>query len=264
MEEYIYILSDPRTGDVKYVGKTVNIKKRYYNHCSLKTSNKSGNKQLVGWIANLLMEKLKPEITIIDKTTNGDCGQLEIYWIEQFRQWEVKLYNITIGGDGRPSGYKYVPKESVKIKHSIFMKNLNRDIWKKIYVKYNLDGDYIRSYIGAKELMNEEKIAKSTLTKALKHGWELRGFQYRCFKSIENIPKKVEKASLKLMGYDVSAARKLGKGTRIYMYSMDNILIKTFNSVKECSEELNLKYSTILARIHKNIKKDFILTNKVL
>lgn len=36
---YIYTLSDPITGDIRYVGKTTNLKQRYKAHC-----NPSNNK----------------------------------------------------------------------------------------------------------------------------------------------------------------------------------------------------------------------------
>lgn len=96
MTTYIYILQCPVTLNVKYVGKTNNVIKRFQSHLASKPNNKSYCNK---WISSLLKSGEKPIITVIDETENN-WQQLEQYWIEQFRQWGFKLTNITKGGEG--------------------------------------------------------------------------------------------------------------------------------------------------------------------
>lgn len=96
MKTYIYILQDPITLNVRYVGKSNNPKRRFDSHLWTKPKNTT---HCYYWIKNLLNNNLKPIMTIIDETEN-DWEFLEKYWIEQFKQWGFKLTNLTDGGEG--------------------------------------------------------------------------------------------------------------------------------------------------------------------
>lgn len=98
MITYIYTLSDPNTGVIKYVGKTVNIKQRYSAHVSDARIGKKNN-LVSNWIKSLLNKGLKPTMEIIDEV-QGDWEWLEQYWISQFRTWGFKLKNTCDGGGG--------------------------------------------------------------------------------------------------------------------------------------------------------------------
>jgi hypothetical protein len=100
MKTYIYILQDPNTEEVKYVGKTTNIKKRFYQHTNKTVIQQcSRRRYLSNWLLKLLNNNQKPIITIIDEI-DGEWIWLEQYWIEQFKQWGCKLTNLTTGGEG--------------------------------------------------------------------------------------------------------------------------------------------------------------------
>lgn len=96
MKTYIYILQDPVTENVRYVGKSNNPKRRYQSHLWDKPKSKSYSYR---WIQSLLKQGLKPIITVIDEI-EGDWQWLEQYWIEQFTNWGFNLTNITLGGEG--------------------------------------------------------------------------------------------------------------------------------------------------------------------
>jgi len=98
----IYILIDPVTKEVRYVGKTTNIKKRFNKH--LNESRKSTTSHKKAWIKSLLKKNLKPEMEIIDVVNNDEWKFWERYWIEQMIAWGFKLTNETIGGDGVNKG----------------------------------------------------------------------------------------------------------------------------------------------------------------
>ena len=110
MITYIYILQDPNNMDVRYVGKTTNPKKRFYQHTNKKVQERSRRRYLSNWILKLLNRDKKPIMTVID-CTSKDWKELEMYWIEQFKNWGFKLVNLTTGGEGTP-GYTHT-KETI-------------------------------------------------------------------------------------------------------------------------------------------------------
>lgn len=111
MKTYIYILQDPDTKEVRYVGKTTNFKKRLYQHTNKKVQEYSRKRHLSNWLLKLIKNNKKPIMTVIDETEN-DWRSLEMYWISQFKSWGFNLVNLTIGGDGT-EGYTHT-KETIK------------------------------------------------------------------------------------------------------------------------------------------------------
>ncbi len=98
----IYILIDPETNEVRYVGKTTNLKKRLNRH--LNESKKSTSSHKKAWIKGLLKKGLEPQIQIIDEVKGDEWRFWEKYWIEQMKSWEFNLTNETDGGDGVDKG----------------------------------------------------------------------------------------------------------------------------------------------------------------
>lgn len=92
MKYYIYTLNDPDTKEVRYVGKTNNISKRYSAH--LNDKNKSHK---VSWIKSLINNDKLPLITIIASfDCEKECYKAEIQYIKQF----TNLTNLRSGGKG--------------------------------------------------------------------------------------------------------------------------------------------------------------------
>jgi len=94
----IYVLIDPRTNMVRYVGKTTNIKKRLNKHINeSKRSTKSHKK---AWINGLLRLDLLPTIKVIDEVSIDEWQFWEMYWISQMKALGFRLTNHTNGGEG--------------------------------------------------------------------------------------------------------------------------------------------------------------------
>lgn len=93
----IYALKDPRTNEIRYVGKTVkkDLNKRLIEHCSYK--NKTHK---YFWILQLKNENLKPIIEAVEKCTDNDWQEREIYWIQYYKDLNCKLTNSHEGGMG--------------------------------------------------------------------------------------------------------------------------------------------------------------------
>lgn len=100
MTTYIYTLSDPRTKEVRYVGKTVNPKQRRHNHSNI-ARDKGTHKR--NWINQLKQNNLRPIFEIIDEVEEN-WKFWEKYWIQQFKAWGFSLTNATLGGDGLEVG----------------------------------------------------------------------------------------------------------------------------------------------------------------
>ena len=119
MKTYIYILIDPITNQCRYVGKALNVHKRYIRH--LWESKKYRRKtHIYCWINSLTAIGVKPIIQIVDEV--DDWEYWEVFYIEYFKYVGCNLTNISSGGVGC-SGYKHT--ECTKQKMSTSSNRLN-------------------------------------------------------------------------------------------------------------------------------------------
>jgi hypothetical protein len=101
---FIYDLSDPRTGEVRYVGKSVRPRERLATH--IREARAGSIVHCKRWIAGLLAEGLAPVLGIIEETTRESANEAERYWIGCLLTAGSTLTNRTPGGDGQHAGYK--------------------------------------------------------------------------------------------------------------------------------------------------------------
>ncbi len=89
---YIYSLLCSITNEVRYVGKTVNMKARYYDHIykSL-TGHKS---QVCKWIRSLITQGHQPIMSKIEMCPEDNWEEREKYWISKYDN----LTNVHEGG----------------------------------------------------------------------------------------------------------------------------------------------------------------------
>lgn len=138
---YIYTLTDPTDGEVKYIGKTKDIKDRLWRHTgpsNLKSLWIPKNK----WIQWLKKQDLKPIIEILEETDAEHVDACEIYWISQFKQWGFKLKNVASGGGGADywTGKKLSPEH--------IMKKVMNDSRRKDICEYEIGTDrFVAEYV---------------------------------------------------------------------------------------------------------------------
>ena len=97
----IYVLSDPRTGEIRYVGWTSKpLESRLRQHVRERSSC-----HRVWWIRSLQREGLSPTIQLLQTVPDSDWNQAEVYWISFFRSLGYRLVNGTDGGQGK-LGYR--------------------------------------------------------------------------------------------------------------------------------------------------------------
>lgn len=94
----IYVLIDPRTSDVRYVGVSHMGIKRLRMHIAKAKRGAFGHKN--NWIRILVAEGLVPGYRVIDVGDGESWMEREQYWIAFYRNDGVDLTNMTDGGEG--------------------------------------------------------------------------------------------------------------------------------------------------------------------
>jgi len=97
---YIYTLSDPRNGEVRYVGKAFDIRERLWQHLS---ESRKRNTRKTAWIKSLCKIGLNPVIEILESFPAEDVStwqDAERFWIQTLRFYGCRLTNLDAGGIG--------------------------------------------------------------------------------------------------------------------------------------------------------------------
>jgi hypothetical protein len=92
---YIYGLTDPRTGEVRYIGKSKDLKRRLRHHLFMARTGREDTYK-ARWIRKLLDQGIKPDIVIL-VTTDAE------HWEEDERRLIAEgsnLTNTSAGGEG--------------------------------------------------------------------------------------------------------------------------------------------------------------------
>lgn len=94
----IYVLRDPRTNEVRYVGKTVQpIEIRLQAHVR-KSNERKTHRDC--WIFSLKQIGMRPAIEVIEVVEGDAWAVREIFWIAHFKATGASITNQTIGGEG--------------------------------------------------------------------------------------------------------------------------------------------------------------------
>jgi hypothetical protein len=91
----IYVLKDPTTGAVRYVGQTRDARRREWMHCS--ASNNRGGRRVNVWIRSLLKRGHRPVFVMVEETAELD--RLEKEWVSRFKAAGCHRLNMTTGGE---------------------------------------------------------------------------------------------------------------------------------------------------------------------
>jgi group I intron endonuclease len=130
----IYSLADPNTGEIRYIGKSDNLKRRLREHLKNSCLTKSHRSN---WIEGLKSALQKPKIDLIAIVKKDEWQNWECFYINFFKELGCPLTNHTIGGEGNKGGK--VSEETKKLmsqnrlgkKHSIETKKLMSEAGKK-------------------------------------------------------------------------------------------------------------------------------------
>jgi len=99
---FIYGLSDPRDGVIRYVGKSGKPLNRLARHVVWSRVRPSW--PVARWIRKLCIEGVRPVCEILEEVSVDDWKEAERRWITLYRQRGHRLLNVLPGGeDGEPS-----------------------------------------------------------------------------------------------------------------------------------------------------------------
>ena len=153
----IYVLIDPITNMVRYVGKANNVTQRYSAHLNRARKHQIHKKN---WVESLKKQGLKPIIEVVDIVPINEWIFWETYWISQMKTWGFDLINYTNGGDGCTFGNQ----TSFKKGHKAWLgKNHSEETKKKIGENNIFKG---------KPSLNRKQIKQLTLNGELIKIWD--------------------------------------------------------------------------------------------
>jgi hypothetical protein len=149
---YIYALIDPITNDIRYIGKSNNVEKRFKKHMydSLKNKKKTHKER---WIFKLKEKNLIPSLIILKETTNNEYEYWEEYYIKYYKSLGCKLTNYDEQGKG-----------CSKYKSKKYIKNMQSKQIKTVY-QFSLNGEFIKKYKSTREAARELKISHANITR---------------------------------------------------------------------------------------------------
>lgn len=126
---YIYVLADPRTKEVRYIGKTDNPKERLSVHCR----DFSRKDHKTNWLRQVNSLKMKPIMQVVEIVDESDWIWYEKWWIAYGKLIGWRLTNSSSGGEGVSN-----PSEETRKKKSLankgkkpFAGHKHTEEWKK-------------------------------------------------------------------------------------------------------------------------------------
>jgi hypothetical protein len=244
MRNYIYILKDPISNEIRYVGKSNNPEnrlKRHLNSNSLLESWTSKNK----WLLNLKKKGLSPIMEVIDYTELGNINELEIKWIKHYRDLGLKLTNSTDGGDG----VDWTGKKHTLL--SIDKMRMNHPFRKSI-IQFDLNNNILNIHTSIRECAISTNLDRRHISLCCKNGKNktVGGFYFRyylpCVKlitepNIEYINSKIDEFNLSKPTYITKRKElnnKIKEGNKakrksIIHYDLDGNILGNYKTMSE-------------------------------
>ena len=94
---YIYALICPLVGKVRYVGKTIGVKTRFYSH--INNNRRDYNYCKRKWMEGVLNSNAYPVLSILEECNENNWSNSEKHWIQYLKKTGHPLLNITEGGE---------------------------------------------------------------------------------------------------------------------------------------------------------------------
>jgi len=232
----IYVLIDPRTGYVRYVGKANDVSQRYKAHL-----NRARKHQIhkSNWVELLKKEGLKPTIQVIDVVPIDEWVFWEMYWISQMKSWGFDLINYTMGGDGCTFGNQNSFKKGDKAKKVI---------------GYDKNGSKVYEFNSAEDATKFFKTHRSSIPKCSSgKGKTLMGYAWFYENDIidlieEDLKNKIKNRFVKELKENTGYFKKGQKGIRSKKIKVINVKtneILKFESGVEVGKYLKVSQPTI-------------------
>jgi len=244
----IYTLIDPKDNQVRYIGKTNNLKQRLYSHIN---KSKSGfNSPIHCWIRKLLDLNLKPSISIQEICNQDNWEEREKYWIQYYREKYENITNVSDGG--------ITPLKNPDYQKIVYSKKTFKEVY-----QYNLNGEYIKSHKNAMQASKNLNIKRHGIESCLKEkGYSSGGFFWSYIKKdvIEIPQKKVNLGRFEKGLIPKNKGKKASKEHRnkLSLKKQKKVIhIETgeiYNSLMEVSKKNNIPYGTLTNQFFRKLK----------
>lgn len=110
---FIYALTDPRDGQIRYIGKADDPTRRYVAHTK---AVRQRNPYKEAWIRKLAGLGLQPGLQILEQVLIAQWSDRERFWIAHYRTLGARLTNLCEGGQGGcPLGRKMTEEHKARI-----------------------------------------------------------------------------------------------------------------------------------------------------
>lgn len=206
---YIYSLEYPED-NVRYIGKTINLKQRYRRHIYDSDCKTSSRK--LAWIRSLLNQGIKPIMKVVDEVDEKDSNFWEIYYIALFKSFGFRLTNNTFGGDGLSNPTQEVRKI---ISEKIKQRAKEKGVWNKgilhteeeklnlslghknreEVLQFDFEGNLIKKWNSRNQIKRELGFDNASIGNCCKGIYSsFRGFVWIYEKDIDKIEFRIQKA----------------------------------------------------------------------
>jgi len=212
---------DPTNNDIRYVGKTNDLKRRLNDHIKRSSKYKFHS---AAWIKSLLDKGLTPAIVEIEKVFDDSWKKREKYWI-QFYKEKYDLTNILDGGQDGPNDETLLKmKQSIRRHYDTILKKVNQ---------FDLNGNFIKKWVSSVEASNELNINNSNINLVCK-GIRKKsgGFIWKYEDDIESVVKYKRQPNY--------------NEKKIIQMTLEGKILKTYNNIKIASIEIQILHSSIV------------------
>lgn len=96
---YIYALCEPDTGEIRYIGKAVDVERRLRGHLSDSELARVAKTRKAKWLRSVLARGLEPVVQILEEAPAELIDEAERHWIARYAG-SGRLTNGTPGGTG--------------------------------------------------------------------------------------------------------------------------------------------------------------------
>lgn len=238
MTNFIYVLKDPTTNLVIYVGKTKNPEKRYKDHCRPPSGKFRSN--LDKWKKDLLSKGKIPLFEIIKECSEEEVDKFEKFFISEYRK-KFTILNMTEGGDGLQNPSDEVRRKiGLKSKGRVVSSKTRDKIAKMHYnsgkkiVCYDINGVLIGYYPNARRASEELNIGFKNISKTLndkEHFIKNYTFFFDCDDDIQSKLK-----------YRIENTH---KKRRIFVRISDDEEKKEYDNINEAASECDVNFRNI-------------------
>lgn len=217
--EFIYVLTNPNSFKIRYVGRTKNPDRRLSSHIR-SLEDRGGGTHKRNWIKKLQQFGKVPDLYIIDFSKEDKIDELETFYIKMLSKY-YKLTNF----------YKIHRSETY------FKRCL--DIGAKPVYEFDLDGNFLKKYTTTRQCSIENNITTANISCCINRKERCSYTNTYFFRAKSFHPKKGP-----------------GKGSpkKVYMFDDNLKIIKVFKTILIASKELNINSGGIRSAINQGTR----------